>query len=149
MMGLEQIRGVFKWAVCAAGVVLLAGAAPALAADPVADASPQGANNFNCRPSAAHPNPVVLVHGLGANMQGNWSYMSPRLASAGYCVFALTYARQTSTPPPFNEFGGLAKMEDSAQNELAPFVDRVLTATSASKVDIVGHSEGSLMPNYY
>jgi pimeloyl-ACP methyl ester carboxylesterase len=39
-------------------------------------------------------------------------------------------------------------MEDSAQ-QLAAFVDRVLRATGASKVDIVGHSEGSLMPNYY
>lgn len=39
-------------------------------------------------------------------------------------------------------------MEDSAQ-ELAAFVDRVRSATGASHVDIVGHSEGSLMPDYY
>src|SRR3954451_12583643 len=39
-------------------------------------------------------------------------------------------------------------MEESA-SELAAFVDRVLQATGAQKVDIVGHSEGSLMPDYY
>ena len=39
-------------------------------------------------------------------------------------------------------------MQESA-GELAAFVDEVLAATGAAKVDIVGHSEGSLMPNYY
>ena len=39
-------------------------------------------------------------------------------------------------------------MEDSAE-QLSAFVDRVLAATGAAKVDIVGHSEGSLMPDYY
>jgi triacylglycerol esterase/lipase EstA (alpha/beta hydrolase family) len=39
-------------------------------------------------------------------------------------------------------------MEQSA-GELAAFVDRVLTATRARKVDIVGHSEGATMPDYY
>ena len=39
-------------------------------------------------------------------------------------------------------------MEESAE-ELATFIDEVLAATGATQVDIVGHSEGSLMPNYY
>src|ERR1043166_2161725 len=109
------------------------------------DTPPPGANDWSCKPSAAHPEPVVLVHGLGANMQSNWSYLSPRLADAGYCVFALTHGRNTSAPFPFDQFGGVVPMEESAE-QLGAFIDEVLVATGAAKVDIVGHSEGSLMP---
>jgi len=112
------------------------------------DTPPPGANDWSCVPTEEHPEPVVLVHGLGANMQANWFYHSPILAEAGYCVFALTYGRNESHPPPFDQFGGIVPMEESAA-QLAAFIDQVLAATGASKVDIVGHSEGSLMPNYY
>ncbi|EME51337.1 esterase/lipase family protein [Amycolatopsis decaplanina] len=39
-------------------------------------------------------------------------------------------------------------MEQSAK-ELSAFVDEVLGATGVSKVDILGHSEGTLTPSYY
>ena len=111
-------------------------------ADP--SAPPPGANDFSCRPSAAHPNPVVLVHGLGATMGENWATYAPLLANNGYCVFALTYGLH----PGEKFIGGLEPMEQSSA-ELAAFVDRVLAATGASKVDLVGHSEGTVMPQYY
>src|SRR4051812_33812746 len=75
---------------------------------------PPGANDWSCRPTAAHPRPVVLVHGLMANMTDNWQTMSPLLANNGYCVFALTYGNDAAAGPPRDQFGGLAKMEDSA-----------------------------------
>jgi triacylglycerol lipase len=128
-------------------VVSLAFAAGAVAAPP-ADTPPPGANDWSCRPSADHPRPVVLVHGTFANMSLNWSQMSPRLASRGWCVFALTYGRDPRSPPPFDQNGGLLPIERSAE-ELAAFVNQVLAATGAAKVDVVGHSQGSLMPNYY
>lgn len=109
---------------------------------------PPGANNWKCRPSAAHPNPVVLVHGLSANMAENWQTISPALASQGYCVFALTYGLDPRTRGWPYRPGGVIPMEQSAE-ELKAFVERVRRATGARKVDIVGHSEGSLMPNYY
>src|SRR5437667_11804915 len=63
---------------------------------------PAGANNFRCRPTRAHPDPVVLVHGLGATMSENSRYLSPLLAARGYCVFALTYG----IDPPWRFTGG-------------------------------------------
>jgi triacylglycerol lipase len=109
---------------------------------------PPGANNWSCRPSRAHPRAVVLVHGLFANMTDNWQTMSPLLANNGYCVFALTYGNDKSAGSPQDQFGGLAPMEQSAV-QLSAFVDKVLAATHTRKVDIVGHSEGATMPDYY
>jgi triacylglycerol lipase len=110
--------------------------------------APPGANNWSCRPSSAHPNPVVLAHGASANMTVNWVTVAPLLANNGYCVFALTYGVPAGTPFPVDQIGGRNPMEQSAA-QLGAFVDRVLAATGAARVDIVGHSEGSLMPNYY
>jgi triacylglycerol lipase len=112
------------------------------------DAPPPGANDFSCKPSTAHPDPVVLVHGWFATMTVNWQTISPVLANNGYCVFALTYGRLPNTAIPGYRPGGVARIEDSAK-ELAAFVDQVRSTTGAQKVDIVGHSEGSLMPNWY
>jgi triacylglycerol lipase len=123
-------------------VVYNVSAAGAVLTDP--SAPPPGANDFSCKPSAAHPRPIVLVHGLSATMGENWATMSPLLADNGYCVFALTYG----LAPGEQVVGGLTRMEDSSA-ELAAFVDRVLAATGASKVDLVGHSEGTVMPQYY
>ncbi|MDQ3276029.1 MAG: lipase family protein [Actinomycetota bacterium] len=120
------------------GLGLLAPVAAAQSA-----AGPPGGNDWNCRPSAQHPNPVVLVHGLGATAETNWVTVSPLLASRGYCVFALTYGQR----PPFPQ-GGVIPMEQSAE-QLAAFVDAVRAATGAAEVDLVGHSEGTLMPQYY
>jgi pimeloyl-ACP methyl ester carboxylesterase len=117
-------------------------AANGVLADPTAP--PPGADDFSCKPSAAHPHPVVLVHGLGATMGENWATISPLLANHGYCVFALTYGLD----PGEHLVGGLQPMEKSSA-ELATFVDRVLAATGAKKVDLVGHSEGTVMPQYY
>lgn len=123
----------------------LLAALPAQAANP--GGSPPGANDFSCHPSAAHPSPVVLVHGLGANQTVNWQTYSPLLKNNGYCVFSLTYG-VPGEPLPIYQPAGLLPMEQSAA-ELGAFVDRVLAATGASKVDILGHSEGTLMPSYY
>ena len=113
-------------------------AAPATAATYVTPGvSPPGANDWSCKPTAAHPEPVVLVHGTFADMTESWNLFSPALHNDGYCVFALDYGNRGT-----NEIG------QSAQ-ELSAFVDQVLAATGASKVSIVGHSQGGMMPRYY
>jgi pimeloyl-ACP methyl ester carboxylesterase len=109
-------------------------------------ASPPGANDWSCKPTAAHPYPVVLVHGTFADMSDSWQALSPLLYDNGYCVFALNYGSYNGS----GTYGVYATgpIEDSAQ-QLAGFVDQVLSATGASKVDIVGHSQGGMMPRYY
>jgi len=123
-------------------------AADVVAAPSGPDTPPPGANDWSCRPSAAHPEPVVLVHGLFATQTDDWQTYGPLLANHGYCVFSFTYGNQTSLPWPMNDFGGLPAMEQSA-TVLGEFIDKVLSATGASKVDLVGHSEGATMPYWY
>jgi triacylglycerol esterase/lipase EstA (alpha/beta hydrolase family) len=132
------------------GGLVLANPLSASAAGPVdaakALAAPGllGANNWSCRPSAAHPRPVVLVHGTFADGTVNWLSDAPILASRGYCVFALTYGAKAGVPV----LRAIAPVADSAA-QLATFVDGVLAATGTSQVDIVGHSQGGMMPRYY
>jgi triacylglycerol esterase/lipase EstA (alpha/beta hydrolase family) len=105
---------------------------------------PPGADNFSCQPSAAHPYPVILVNGTFANMNNNWQAASPLLADNGYCVFAFNYGGAT----PDSDIQGTGEIGASAQ-QLAAFVSQVLAATGAAKVDLVGHSQGGMMPRYY
>jgi len=109
-------------------------------------ASPPGANDWSCQPSASHPRPVVLVHGTFANMSDSWQALSPLLHNHGYCVFALNYgSHMGSGQVGIDAVGEIA--ESAAQ--LSTFVDQVLSATGAAEVDVVGHSQGGMMPRYY
>jgi triacylglycerol esterase/lipase EstA (alpha/beta hydrolase family) len=111
-----------------------------------ATASPPGANRWSCRPSVAHPRPVVLVHGTFGDMSDSWQALSPLLYDHGYCVFALNYGSYKGS----GRLGiyGTAPIQQSA-TQLAGFIDRVLKATGADHVDLVGHSQGGMMPRYY
>lgn len=113
-----------------------------------ASAASSGLNDFTCTPSAAHPRPVVLVHGLSARPQDNWSYIGPRLRDAGWCVYWLHYGVDSRTAGWPYRPGGTRPIQESAQ-ELKVLVDRVLRATGAQQVDLVGHSEGTVMPRWY
>jgi triacylglycerol esterase/lipase EstA (alpha/beta hydrolase family) len=106
----------------------------------------EGGNN-GCKPSAAHPYPVVLVHATLADEGSNWVTLSPLLANAGYCVYAFNYG-ETYLSGLFGNIDGLGHITKSAE-ELETFVNKVLSKTKASQVDLVGHSQGGMMPNYY
>ncbi|MFI0352258.1 esterase/lipase family protein [Actinomadura sp. 9N407] len=95
----------------------------------------RGANNWSCRPGAAHPQPVVLVHGM-LSTGSVWSSLAPQLSQRGYCVFALDYS---ATIPVTR-----------GVQQLSVFVDGVLAATGAEKVAFVGHSlGGGMVPHGY
>lgn len=119
-------------------------ATAAAAAPTVATATSRGWNDYSCKPSAVHPRPVVLVHGTFGNSIDNWLVLAPYLVNRGYCVYSLDYGRAPGVP----FFNGLGPIDRSA-GQLATFVDQVLASTGAPKADIVGHSQGGMMPNYY
>ncbi|MCG7527879.1 lipase family protein [Streptomyces sp. OfavH-34-F] len=104
----------------------------------------RGWNDYSCKPSAAHPRPVVLVHGTFGNSVDNWLVLAPYLVNRGYCVYSLDYGQLPGVPL----FHGLGPIDKSA-GQLAAFVDKVLAATGAAETDIVGHSQGGMMPHYY
>lgn len=96
-----------------------------------------GTDDFSCQPPAEHPNPVILLHGMGGNGLNQWSGMVPSLVEEGYCVYAPTWGALPDHPgigtrAPFRQ----------AQNEMADHLDRVLAGTGAEKVDLIGLSAG-------
>ncbi|MFB6603642.1 esterase/lipase family protein [Streptomyces noursei] len=108
------------------------------------DADPDGANDWQCKPTVQRPRPVVLVHGTWMNALNNWAALSPSLKDAGYCVFAVNYGAPS---------GSILKATDpvpQSARQIAAFVDRVLAATGADQVDLVGYSQGGgLLPRWY
>ncbi|MFF4792528.1 esterase/lipase family protein [Streptomyces sp. NPDC001276] len=136
----------FKRALRPLAALLLAAAlatAPAATAH-AASAPSRGWNDYGCKPSAVHPRPVVLVHGTFGNSIDNWLSLAPYLKDRGYCVFSLDYGQLPGVPL----FYGLGPIDKSAE-QLSAFVDKVLAATGAARADLVGHSQGGMMPRYY
>ncbi|MFH8563572.1 esterase/lipase family protein [Streptomyces sp. NPDC017988] len=135
-----------------AAALLITGAAttlaPAATADTTAPAATasvsRGWNDYDCEPSAAHPRPVVLVHGTFGNSVDNWLVLAPYLVARGYCVYSLDYGQLEGVP----FFHGLGPIEKSAE-QLDGFVDKVLASTGAKEADLVGHSQGGMMPRHY
>ncbi|MEW2457084.1 esterase/lipase family protein [Streptomyces albus] len=119
-------------------------ALPTATATAAPAAAAAGWNDYTCKPSAAHPRPVVLVHGTFGNSVDNWLGLAPYLVKRGYCVFSLDYGQLPGRP----FFHGLGPIEKSAE-QLSAYVDKVLAATGAGEVDIVGHSQGGMMPRQY
>lgn len=104
----------------------------------------RGLQRLELYPPKFHPCPLVLVYGLNANGIYNWLYMASRFITEGYCVFAITYGQLNNIPI----FRDLDKMENSAQR-LKEYVDRGVGCDQFDKVDMLGHSQGSLMSRYY
>ncbi len=118
---------------------IVVGAANAL---PNPASPPPGANIAGCH-SSAHPYPVVLVNGTFANQEDDFGALAPMLATEGYCVYTFAYGA------PAQQFvQSIGPIAQSAQT-LAAYVQQVLGSTQASKVDLVGHSQGGMLAEYY
>ncbi|WP_395693068.1 esterase/lipase family protein [Nocardioides sp.] len=122
-------------------LTVLGAAAPAdadgvpLPTNPFGD--PTGANDWSCRPSADRPEPVVIVHGTFGDRKSLLDDLSAAMVGEGFCVFSVDYGNR-----------GTGDVRSSAR-QLKRFVTRVLGATGAAKVSMVGHSQGGMMPRYY
>lgn len=103
---------------------------------------PPGANDFGCR-STGDKLPVILIHGTYEHQRDNWAAMSPFLKNHGFCVFTLNYGGRSG-----DLFWGSKSVADSAV-ELGAFVEKVRSSTGSDRVDLVGHSQGGMMPRYY
>src|ERR1700733_1054471 len=66
------------------------------------------------------------------------------MVNNGYCVFAFNYG-QTLPLTGIHATGEIA----ASAGQLSTEVSNVLAATHASKVDLVGWSQGGMMPRYY
>jgi triacylglycerol esterase/lipase EstA (alpha/beta hydrolase family) len=121
----------------AALTVTVAAPADADTTHPTLGLPPAGANDWSCKPTAARPLPAVIVHGTFGDQKSLLDNLSLALKSDGYCVYALDYGNRATGP-----------IEDSAQ-QLAAFVDKVRASTGTARVEMVGHSQGGMMPRYY
>ncbi len=110
--------------------------------------APAGSNDWSCTPTAAHPRPVILVNGTFATMGENWSVLSPLLKNNGYCVYAFNYGSTIVSALTGGNIQSIDHVATSA-GQLSTFVNKVLSSTGTSQVDLVGHSQGGMMPNYY
>lgn len=145
-----MVANLFTTALAALALVSGAIAAPAPATVEAAELqferdldgrSTAGFNDWNCKAQPGK-DPVIFLHGLTAPSLINWAVHAPAVAANGYCTYTPQYGTR------FGIFLGFASMRDSSK-EIATLVDKVLTSTGASKVNLVGHSMGTTVSAYY
>ena len=115
---------------------------------PNADRPPAGAIGFDPAGRLAPCSspgrlPVILVHGTWENQNSNWAAAAPLLHNAGFCVYTFNYGGAVN-----DVLDGTGPIAASAV-QLGTFVDAVRAATGSVQVDLVGHSQGGMMPRYY
>ncbi|AUH68703.1 triacylglycerol lipase [Gordonia sihwensis] len=107
-----------------------------------------GANRWDVPCDPEHPVPVILVHGTAGVAQTNWGTYVPLLVGAGFSVFTLTYGATEGARWPISALGGMRRIEDSAA-EFGRFAEKVMASTGTDRIDVVGHSQGTLVPAYW
>ncbi|WP_408925170.1 esterase/lipase family protein [Corynebacterium sp. YSMAA1_1_F7] len=108
---------------------------------------PEGVNKWDTPLDGATP--TVLIHGTWLNAYNTWDYVAKKLIAAGHPVFAVNYGKDRSA------FVGKAagvyanNFLRTSQEEVAAFIDEVIERTGASKVNLVGHSQGVAQARLY
>lgn len=81
--------------------------------------------------------PILFVHGFGRT-SADWNTMVAQFKGAGW-----------TEPEIYTVSYGALQTNVSIAGEIKARVDNILSTTSATKVDIVAHSMGSLSTRYY
>ncbi len=98
---------------------------------------PTGANDWSCKPTTQRPEPVIIVHGTFGDKKSLLDDLSAAMVGEAFCVYSFDYGNR-----------GTGDIPTSAR-QLKRFTAKVLDATGAAKVSMVGHSQGGMMPRYY
>lgn len=109
-------------------------------ATPVPSTAPSGSElpdvgvaGVNLADCASPYRPVVLLHGSFSTVASNFSALVPALVRSGRCVYGFDYGN-----------GGIAAVTTSAA-QLADLVGVVRQRTGASRIDVIGYSQGGLV----
>ncbi|MEU0545677.1 alpha/beta fold hydrolase [Nocardia sp. NPDC005978] len=98
----------------------------------------------DCAPDPAHPRPVVVLPGADgttAETEAQWNTVLTTLRAAGHCVFLFQGGVIDG-----NRWSGDFP---SAAQQVANFVQKVRDTTGADRVDLVAHSAGTVVANYF
>lgn len=97
-----------------------------------------------CRPTAAHPRPVILVHGTFDSGPNTAPRLGEPLRRQGFCVVSPTLGAYAGNPAR----GGLDSIAGGSGPQLAAVIDNVRAVTGAAQVDLVGYSQGASIAGY-
>lgn len=100
--------------------------------------------SIDCRPTPAHPRPVILVHGTFDNGPDTMPRLGEPLRRQGFCVIAPTLGAYAGNPTR----GGLDSIIGASGPQLAGVIDQVRAHTGAEQVDLVGYSQGAAIAGY-
>ncbi|APA96567.1 esterase/lipase family protein [Nocardia seriolae] len=140
-----------------AAVLLALGTVPA-AGVPGGDPVPAGGGDLvptsgtlepalDCEPAPEQPNPVVILGGFGAvgdiraTLDKQMAGITSGIRGIGGCPFIFGYGI-------IGPMQAAAPVAESA-GQLRDFIEKVRASTGAERVDIVAHSSGALIANYY
>ncbi len=101
------------------------------------------------RKSRASGEPVLFVHGLGANQH---NFTNPEngclvdyLSSKGYDCWTVDLRGTASSRPPFERSRNEVLLEDFFTEDLPAVIGHILKTTNYSKLHWVGHSMGGML----